>query len=115
LDERGLRAIIVCAPENVFYLTGLEHQGYFAYEALIVPLQGDPILVTRAMEKATVRDQVPWVQHAGYSGRCRAVAQAKSCRASNGSTPATSSTTAAWCSRPSSSSAPGAARAVTVC
>lgn len=67
MDQRGLRGLLVAAPENVFYLTGLEHQGYFAYEMLIVPLEGTPILVTRAMESATVRDQVPWAIHAGYA------------------------------------------------
>jgi len=67
MDEQRLRGLLVAAPENVFYLTGLEHQGYFAYEMLIVPLEGTPILVTRAMESATVRDQVPWAIHAGYS------------------------------------------------
>lgn len=67
LDARGLRGILVSAPENVFYLTGLEHQGYFAYEMLVVPLEGELVLVTRAMEAATVADQVPWVRHAGYS------------------------------------------------
>jgi Xaa-Pro dipeptidase len=67
LDARGLRGILVAAPENVFYLTGLEHMGYFAYEMLVVPLEGDLVLVTRAMEAATVADQVPWIRHAGYS------------------------------------------------
>jgi len=67
MDAEGLRGLLVAAPENVFYLTGLEHQGYFAYELLVVPLEGEPILVTRAMERATVRDQVPWVRHVGYS------------------------------------------------
>jgi Xaa-Pro dipeptidase len=67
MDAAGLRGLLVAAPENVFYLTGLEHQGYFAYELLIVPLEGQPVLVTRAMERATVRDQVPWVRHVGYS------------------------------------------------
>lgn len=67
LDQRGLRGILVSAPENVFYLTGLEHMGYFAYEMLVVPLEGELVLVTRAMEEATVADQVPWVRHAGYS------------------------------------------------
>ena len=56
LDALGLRGILVSAPENVFYLTGLEHQGYFAYGALVVPVDGAPILVTRAMEKATLED-----------------------------------------------------------
>jgi Xaa-Pro dipeptidase len=67
MEQRGLRGLLVAAPENVFYLTGLEHQGYFAYELLIVPLEGEPIMVTRAMEHATVTDQVPWVRHVGYS------------------------------------------------
>jgi Xaa-Pro dipeptidase len=67
MEERGLGGMLVTAPENVFYLTGLEHQGYFAYQALVVALDGPPILVTRAMERATVGDQVPWVVHMGYS------------------------------------------------
>jgi len=67
MDALALRGVLISAPENVYYLTGLDHQGYFAYECLIVPVAGDPILVTRAMEQATVRDQVPWVAHLGYS------------------------------------------------
>lgn len=67
MERGGLRGLLVAAPENVYYLTGLEHQGYFAYELLIVPLEGDPVLVTRAMERATIRDQVPWLRHIGYS------------------------------------------------
>lgn len=67
MGERGLDACLISAPENVFYLTGLDHQGYFAFELLIVPREGSPILVTRAMERATVEDQVPWIEHVGYS------------------------------------------------
>ena len=67
MDAHGLRGLLVSAPENVFYLTGLDHQGYFAFELLVVPLEGSPVLVTRAMEQATVRDQVPWIVHFGYS------------------------------------------------
>lgn len=67
MDQSGLCGVLVTAPENVYYLTGLDHQGYFAYECLIVPIRGLPILVTRAMEQATIADQVPWVIHLGYS------------------------------------------------
>jgi Xaa-Pro dipeptidase len=67
MDALGLRGALISAPENIYYLTGLDHQGYFAYECLVVPVDGDPILVTRAMERATVRDQVPWLTHMGYS------------------------------------------------
>lgn len=67
MDARGLDGMLVASPENIFYLCGLDHMGYFAYQVLIVPRKGEPILVTRAMERATVRDQVPDVQHVGYS------------------------------------------------
>jgi Xaa-Pro dipeptidase len=67
MAERGLDALLVSAPENVYYLTGLDHQGYFAFHLLIVPLEGRPILVTRAMERATVHDLAPDVRHVGYT------------------------------------------------
>lgn len=65
--ERGLDACLTASPENVYYLTGLNHQGYFAYQLLVVPLEGQPVLITRAMERATIRDMVPDVRHVGYS------------------------------------------------
>lgn len=67
MNRRELDAVIVTSPENVYYLCGLDHQGYFAYQALIVRRDERPILVTRAMERAIVRDQVPEVEHVGYS------------------------------------------------
>ncbi|MFQ5974664.1 MAG: aminopeptidase P family N-terminal domain-containing protein, partial [Alphaproteobacteria bacterium] len=67
MGERCLDAVLVSSPENIFYLTGLDYQGYFAYQALIVPLEGTPVLITRAMERAIIRDRVPNVRHVGYS------------------------------------------------
>lgn len=67
MSRRGIDACLIASPENTYYLAGLDHQGYFACQLLILPLQGKPILVTRAMERATVRDQVPDVIHVGYS------------------------------------------------
>ena len=49
---------MIAAPENVFYLTGLDHWGYFAPHLLVVPIAGTPVLVTRAMEKVTIETQV---------------------------------------------------------
>lgn len=63
----GLDGLLVSAPENIYYLIGLDHQGYFAFQLLVVPLEGEPVLITRAMERATVRDQVSGVRHMGYS------------------------------------------------
>ena len=58
IDDRGLKGCLVSRPENIYYLTGLDYQGYFAYQMLVVPLEGSPVLITRAMERATVHDQV---------------------------------------------------------
>lgn len=56
LEEKGLDALIVTNPENIYYLTGLSHQGYFAYSSLIVPQEKECAIIMRAMEKAMLRD-----------------------------------------------------------
>lgn len=56
LEDRELDALLVCGPENIYYLTGLQHQGYFALTLLVIPASGDPLLVTRSMERRTVAD-----------------------------------------------------------
>ncbi|HTV70159.1 MAG TPA: Xaa-Pro peptidase family protein [Rhizobiaceae bacterium] len=67
LAERELDAAVFAAPESVFYLTGLDHWGYFAPHLLIVPLDRKPVLITRAMEKVTVEKQVKAVEFRGHS------------------------------------------------
>ncbi|MDQ3033299.1 MAG: Xaa-Pro peptidase family protein [Myxococcota bacterium] len=67
MSQRGLDGCVVSSPENIYYLTGLDHMGYFAFQALVLPASGEPVLVTRRMEQATVRDQVPHLKHVGYS------------------------------------------------
>src|SRR3954451_17428405 len=58
LAGRGLDGAVFASPENVFYLTGLDHWGYFAPHLLILPVQGTPVLVARAMERVSVEKQV---------------------------------------------------------
>src|SRR4051794_3304458 len=67
LARRELDAAVLASPENVFYLTGLDHWGYFAPHLLIVPLDGRPILVTRSMEKVTIENQVKAAEFRGHS------------------------------------------------
>ena len=63
-----LDAVIITNPENIYYLTGLNHQGYFAYTSLILSLEQEPVLIIRAMEKAITRDMVvPSVRFYPYS------------------------------------------------
>ncbi|TIQ28503.1 MAG: aminopeptidase P family protein [Mesorhizobium sp.] len=67
LAERGLDAAVFASPENIFYLTGLDHWGYFAPHLLIVPLDRQPVLVTRSMEKVTIENQVKAAEFRGHS------------------------------------------------
>jgi Xaa-Pro dipeptidase len=67
LEQRNLAAAVIASPENVFYLTGLDHWGYFAPHLLVVPLSGTPVLVTRAMEWVTIEKQVHAAAFRGHS------------------------------------------------
>jgi len=66
MADRGIDTLLVSAPENVFYLTGLDHWGYFAPHVLVVPAEGELVLVTRAMEKVTVANQVKNARFEGH-------------------------------------------------
>ena len=70
MGKRDLEVFLVSSPENIFYLTGLDHQGHFAYQMLVVPDNGKMILITRAMEKVVIDEQVGdlalWYGHADY-------------------------------------------------
>ncbi len=66
LSARGLAAGIFASPENVFWLTGLDHWGYFAPHLLILPVAGQPVLVTRAMERVTIAKQVRMADFRGH-------------------------------------------------
>lgn len=58
MAARDVELALVSTPENIFYLTGLDHWGYFAPHLLIVPMDGEMILVTRQMERVSIQKQV---------------------------------------------------------
>jgi Xaa-Pro dipeptidase len=81
MRERGLAALCVVGPENICYLLGLNHQGYFAFTLLVLPLEGEPLLVTRAMERPTIEAQVPGCVHVPFGdGEDPAAAAARAIR-----------------------------------
>lgn len=65
-DRYDLDALIVTSPENIYYLVGLSHQGYFAFTMLLVPREGELTLLTRRMEAYTISQQAPDSDHIGY-------------------------------------------------
>jgi Xaa-Pro dipeptidase len=62
-----LAGLVVTTPENIFYLTGLDHQGFFALHLLIVTAAGAMTVIARAMEGVTVADQVTGARFVGYA------------------------------------------------
>ena len=66
MQERDLAALLVSSPEDIFYLTGLSHQGHFAFTALVVKAEGECLLVARAMERHTLAAQVPSCEHVPF-------------------------------------------------
>ncbi len=67
MASSGLDCLLVTKPENIYYLVGLDHQGFFAFHLLVVPLRGPLTLVTRAMERATAEAQLPDTEFVGYA------------------------------------------------
>jgi Xaa-Pro dipeptidase len=67
MENRGMAALVVASPENIYYLTGLNHQGYFAFTLLVLPVDGPPLLVARAMEATTIEAQVPQCTHVAFA------------------------------------------------
>lgn len=67
MAARGVDIAVFSAPESVFYLTGLDHWGYFAPHHLIVPLASEMVLITREMERVTVENQVRNARFLGHA------------------------------------------------
>lgn len=54
LRQRGIDACLISIPENIYYLTGFTSTGYYMYQTLILPADGDPMFVTYLEEKINV-------------------------------------------------------------
>ncbi len=56
MDAAGTEVMLTTVPENITYLTGYSTLGYFTFQVLVLSLERDPILLTRAInvEKAQV-------------------------------------------------------------
>lgn len=67
MAERDLDGLVVSVPENIYYLTGLDHWGFFACHVLVVPREGRPFLVARAMERITFENQVANADFYGHA------------------------------------------------
>lgn len=67
MREASLDCLVIGVPENIYYLTGLDHWGYFACHLLMLTQDGEAILINRAMERITVENQVCNARYIGYA------------------------------------------------
>lgn len=61
MAERLLDAVIISDAENILYLTDYQTTGYSFFQALVVPLEGEPFMVTRKLEESNVIHRT-WVE-----------------------------------------------------
>jgi len=55
MADRGLGALVVTDPANLFYLTGYDAWSFYMPQCLVVPAEGEPQLFARAMDAAGAR------------------------------------------------------------
>jgi len=61
IAERGIDAALLSIPENIYYLTGFTTTGYYMYQTLILPAEGEPVFVTYLEEKINV-ERRSWLE-----------------------------------------------------
>lgn len=61
MEKRLLDAVIITDPENLMYLTDYQTTGYSYFQALVVPLDDEPFMITRKMEESNVHART-WVE-----------------------------------------------------
>ena len=55
LAAKNIDVMIVTGPENIFYLTGQQTPGYYTFQALLLPCEGDPVFLIRQLEALNCR------------------------------------------------------------
>ena len=61
IAERRLDAVVVTDPENITYLTDYQTTGYSFFQALVIPLEKEPFMITRALEESNIFART-WVE-----------------------------------------------------
>lgn len=59
---RRLDAVVITDPENLMYLTDYQTTGYSFFQALVVPIDNEPFMITRKLEESNVIERT-WVEN----------------------------------------------------
>ena len=58
MDQNELDVLVIHSPENIYYLSGYQTPGYYWYQALILPLNSDPVFIAPPHEAALVPENI---------------------------------------------------------
>ncbi|AUN95967.1 ectoine hydrolase [Pseudazoarcus pumilus] len=61
MEKRLLDAVVISDPENLMYLTDYQTTGYSYFQALVVPIDKEPFMITRKLEESNVYART-WVE-----------------------------------------------------
>jgi len=61
MQQRLLDAVVITHPQNLMYLTDYQTTGYTFFQALVVPLEDEPFMITRSLEESNVHART-WVE-----------------------------------------------------
>ncbi len=61
MARRLIDAVVITDPENLMYLTDYQTTGYSFFQALVVPLDDEPFMITRKLEESNVHART-WVE-----------------------------------------------------
>lgn len=68
MAERGLHALVLFSPSNIYYLTGMDSENLFDVQACIVPLRGDPVMVIFDFERGRFQNSAWLAEPVTYGG-----------------------------------------------
>ena len=77
--DRGIDVILVTSPENICYLSGYQTPGYYWFQTLVVPLEQEPVLITRLIEASNIEpfsiieDARPYEDHDDWIAHTQSV------------------------------------------
>lgn len=61
MEAQNLEVVITTTPENICYISGFESVGHYYFNALVVPLEGEPFMTPRLLEDSGVKAYT-WVE-----------------------------------------------------
>jgi len=66
MAERGIDLALISIPENIYYLTGYTTLGYYMYQVLMVPADGEPLILSYREELINI-ERLSWLErHVNY-------------------------------------------------